>query len=248
MPMKKLCAMLGLLVPTLASAAYSLSATEAAVLEAVLRDELATYMQGGGSLIGARLGLPAATAEAVSQAYANGPTARFPAKLELTMLIAGPVDAGKSTDGQTVSFATAGAPTVRALLPAGLLPAQRLALACRRMELVDGSPTFMDCRDGALAGKEEAARLKRDLDDFYLGKPTAVQVSQLAVNISVYASLLAPGHGCPKDIDACRQAIQAVDGAAQSKQLPMVVRRFQQAGLDLSPYWADKAAANKPDR
>lgn len=243
--MKKLCATLCLLVPTLASAAYSLSATETAVLEAVLRDEFDTYLQGGNSLIGARLGLPAATAEAVSQAYANGPTARFPAKLDLTMLIAGPVAPGKSTDGQIVSFATSGSPTVRAQLPAGLLPAERLALACSRMELVDGSPTFMDCRDGALAGKEEAARLKRDLADFFLGKPTAVQVSQLAVNISVYASLLAPGHGCPKDIDTCRQAIQAVDGASQSKQLPAVVRRFQRAGLDLSPYQGDKAAATQ---
>lgn len=243
--MKKLCATLCLLVPTLASAAYSLSATETAVLEAVLRDEFDTYLQGGNSLIGARLGLPAATAEAVSQAYANGPTARFPAKLDLTMLIAGPVAPGKSTDGQIVSFATSGSPTVRAQLPAGLLPAERLALACSRMELVDGSPTFLDCRDGALAGKEEAARLKRDLADFYLGKPTAVQVSQLAVNISLYASLLAPGHGCPKDIDTCRQAIQAVDGASQSKQLPAVVRRFQRAGLDLSPYQGDKAAATQ---
>ncbi len=243
--MKKLCATLCLLVPTLASAAYSLSATETAVLEAVLRDEFDTYLQGGNSLIGARLGLPAATAEAVSQAYANGPTARFPAKLDLTMLIAGPVAPGKSTDGQIVSFATSGSPTVRAQLPAGLLSAERLALACSRMELVDGSPTFLDCRDGALAGKEEAARLKRDLADFYLGKPTAVQVSQLAVNISLYASLLAPGHGCPKDIDTCRQAIQAVDGASQSKQLPAVVRRFQRAGLDLSPYQGDKAAATQ---
>ena len=240
--MKKLCAMLGLLVPTLASAAYSLSTTEAAVLEAVLHDELDTYMQGGSSLIGARLGLPTATAETVSQAYANGPTARFPASLDVTMLIVGPVDAGRSTDGQIVSFATSGSPTVRAQLPAGLLPAQRLALACSRMELVDGSPTFMDCRNGALAGKEEAARLKRDLADFYLGKPATVQVSQLAVNISVYASLLAPGHGCPKNIGKCRQAIQAVDGASQSKQLPAILQRFQRAGLDLSPYQGQKAA------
>ncbi|WP_162726384.1 hypothetical protein [Achromobacter insolitus] len=243
--MKKLCAMLGLLVPTLASAAYSLTATETAVMKAVLRDELATYMQGGSSLIGARLGLPAATAESVSQAYASGPTERFPAKLDLTMLIAGRVDPDKSTDGQIASFATSGSPTVRAQLPAGLLSAKRLALACSRMELVDDSPTFMDCRDGAPAGKAEAARLKRDLADFYLGKPTSVQVSQLAINISVYASLLAPGHGCPKAIDACRQAIQAIDGASQSKQLPAVVRRFQRAGLDLSPYQGDKAAATQ---
>ncbi|MGS1009460.1 hypothetical protein [Achromobacter anxifer] len=241
--MKKLCATLCLLVPTLASAAYSLSATETAVLEAVLRDEFDTYMQGGNSLIGARLGLPAATAETVSQAYANGPTARFPASLDVTMLIAGPVAAGKRTDGQIVSFATTGSPTVRAHLPAGLAPAAHLALACRRMQWTDGSPTFMDCLDAAPAGKEEAARLKRDLADFYLGKPTAVQVSQLAVNISVYASLLAPGHGCPTDVDTCRQAIQAVDGASQSKQLPAVVRRFQRAGLDLSPYQGDKAAS-----
>ncbi|MBO1018155.1 hypothetical protein IPU70_31675 [Achromobacter sp. SD115] len=244
--MKKICALLGLLLPALASAAYSLSATEAAVLDAVLRDELNTYTQGGNSLIGARLGLPAATAETVSRAYANGPTARFPASLDLTMLIAGPVAAGAS-DGQIVSFATSGSPTVRAHLPAGLAPAGHLALACSRMEWADGSPTFMDCRDGTLAGKEETDRLKADLDNFYQGKPTTVQVSQLAVNISVYASLLTPGHGCPKNIDTCRQAIQAVDGAAQSKQLPMVVQRFQQAGLDLSPYQRDKAAA-KPGR
>ena len=245
--MKKLCAILGLVVPTLASAAYSLSATEAAVLEAVLRDELDTYLQGGNSLIGARLGLPAATAETVSRAYANGPTARFPASLDMNMLIAGPIDAGKRRDGQAVSFATAGSPTVRAHLPAGLMPSAHLALACRRMQWVDHSPTFMDCRDAAPAGKAEAARLKRDLDDFYLGKPTDIQVSQLAVNISVYASLLAPGHGCPKDIETCRQAIQGVDGASQSKQLPAIVRRFQQAGLDLSPYRGDKAAT-APDR
>ncbi|MGB3433026.1 hypothetical protein [Achromobacter sp.] len=245
--MKKLCAILGLLVPTLACAAYSLSATEAAVLEAVLRDEFDTYMQGGNSLIGSRLGLPTATAEAVSQAYANGPTARFPATLDVTMLIAGPVDAEKASDEQIVSFATAGSPTVRAHLPAGLAPAGQLALACRRMQWVDGSPTFMDCRDGALAGKEEVVRLKRELDDFYLGRPTTVQVSQLAVNISMYASLLTSGHGCPKNIDTCRRAIQAVDRASQSKQLPMVVQRFQQAGLDLSPYQGDTAAA-KPGR
>ncbi|HEY9275486.1 hypothetical protein [Achromobacter sp.] len=245
--MKKLCALLALLAPALACAAYSLSATEAAVLEAVLRDEFDTYMQGGDSLIGSRLGLPAATAEAVSQAYADGPTARFPATLDVTMLIAGPVDAETASDGQIVSFTTSGSPTVRAHLPAGLAPAKHLALTCRRMQWVDGSPTFMDCRDGALAGREEAVRLKRELDDFYLGKPTTVQVSQLAVNMSVYASLLAPGHGCPKDIDTCRRAIQAVDRTGQNKQLPMVVQRFQQAGLDLSPYQGDKAAA-KPGR
>ncbi len=240
--MKKICALLGLLVPALASAAYTLSATESAVLEVVLRDELDTYIAGGQSLIGKRLGLPAVTAEAVSQAYVHGPTARFPAVLDLAMLIVGPVAAG-SGDGQTVSFATAGAPAVRASLPPGVTAAGHLALACSRMALADGVPTFMDCRDGVLAGKQEAARLKAELDGFYQGKPTAVAVSQLAVNISVYASLLAPGHGCPADMDKCLQAILATDAASRSKQLPAVVRRFQKAGLDLSPYTASATTA-----
>lgn len=244
--MKKICALLGLMVPAPASAAYSLSATEAAVQEAVLHDELDTYIEGGQSLIGKRLDLPAVTAEAVSQAYVHGPTARFPATLERAMLIVGEAASG-SADGQTVSFATANAPAVRAYLPPGLAAAGHLALACGRMALADGIPTFMDCRDGVLAGKQEADRLKAELNGFYQGKPTAAPVSQLAVNISVYARLLPPGHGCPKDVDKCRQAVLAVDTASRSKQLPAVVRRFQKAGLDLSPYTAG-AAANAPGR
>lgn len=239
--MKTICALLCALFPALAQAAYTPSATETAVMTAILDDELSAFSEGGDTVIGAMLGLSLAPAHAVAATYANGPTAAFPATLQRPMLVSGgTASIQEGSDKKRIATFTATGPVpVRAELPTGLAARQPLALVCGRMDLIAGSPTFSACEDAAVVGKQAVTKLKTEFAGFYQGRPTEARVSQLAINMSLSASLLPPGHGCPGDEVRCKQSILATHESHQRKQaLESTVRRFQEAGLDLSPYTA----------
>jgi hypothetical protein len=105
------------------------------------------------------------------------------------------------------------------------------------MRVVDSSPTFSDCQDAAVVGRQAVAALKADVANFYEGKPTEASVSRMAINVAFYASQLPADHGCPDEMAQCRQHIEAATASAsRSQALRAVVRRFQDAGVDLSPY------------
>lgn len=91
----------------------------------------------------------------------------------------------------------------------------------------------------AAKAKQAVAKLKSEFADFYLGKPTNVSISTLAINVSMYATLLPIDHGCPHDMAKCWQSIQAVDRSSQRDHaLAGTLKRFREAGLDLSPFEA----------
>ncbi|WP_139026503.1 hypothetical protein [Achromobacter arsenitoxydans] len=163
--MKKACALLCAMFPALVHAAYVPDPTEAAVLEAVMRDEAPAFMRGDPSLIGASPEVAAAKANA---------------------------------------------------------PGEAAAIAAKAV-----------------------ATLRKDIADFYLGKPTRIQVSTLAINVSMYAHLLPAGHGCPDHMEKCRQALTATERSGKRDEaLASVLKRFQDAGLDLSPFEALRKTAD----
>lgn len=245
--MKTAIALLCAAFPLLTHAAYTTTPTEAAVLEAVLRDELSTFIAGGDTLIGASLGLPRAPAEAVARAYAGGATDTYPAAYDAALLVFGPV-ASVDRDARGVQMATFATPrpaTVRAELPDGYATPETVSLVCAKMRVIEGSPTFSTCQDAAIVGEQAVKKLRADLANFYQGKPTEANVSQMAVNVSIYASLLPADHGCPDDMARCRRSVESADGSPLSGQaLLTTVRRFQKAGLDMSPYAAGMASAD----
>lgn len=249
--MKTPIALLCAAFPVLAHAAYTASPTEAAVLEAVLQDEVSTFVAGGDTIIGASLDLRRAPAEAVARAYAHGATDTYPAAFDAAMLVFGAVQSiDRNARGVSVaSFATPRPATVRAELPDGYATTEKVSLVCAKLRVINGSPTFSDCQDAAVVGEQAVKTLRADLASFYQGKPTPANVSQLAVNVSMYASLLPADHGCPDDMARCRRSVESADSSHLSEQaLLATVRRFQQAGLDLSPYAASTAPATPRPR
>ncbi|WMD22252.1 hypothetical protein RAS12_07690 [Achromobacter seleniivolatilans] len=249
--MKTICALLCALFPALAHAAYTPSATETAVLTAILNDELSAFSEGGDTVIGAMLGLSLAPAQGVAATYANGPTAAFPATLQRPMLVSGGIASIQNSSGKKriATFTVTGSVPVRAELPKDFAASKSLALVCGRMDLIAGTPTFSACEDSTVVGKQAVAKLKAQFASFYQGQPTEARVSQLAINVSLAASLLTAGHGCPGDIARCTQSIQATHESNQSKQaLSDTVRRFQEAGLDLSPYAASNQRSQTAEK
>jgi len=237
--MNRLIALLCAVVPALSSAAYTPTATETAVFEAVLRDELNAFLDGGETVIGNRLGLARAPAVAVALAYANGASSPYPASVDNALLISGAVASiERDARGKPMAaFATPQPVTVRAELPPGMPPAASLTLVCARMRVVDRSPTFLDCQDAAVVGRQAVAALKADVANFYAGKPTEASVSRMAINVAFYASQLPAGHGCPDEMAQCRRHIEAaIESPSRSQALRATVQRFQDAGVDMSPY------------
>lgn len=164
-PMTKTCALLCALFPALAHAAYVPDPTEAAVLEAVMRDEVRAFLRGEASVIAA-------------------------------------------------------SPELAAVRP--------------------------DRPEAAAAATQAAARLKSDIAAFHQGKPTDIRVSTLAVNVAMYSRLLPADHGCPDDMDKCRQSLLATNGSGKRNEvLASVLKQFQAAGLDLSPFEALRKPASQ---
>lgn len=234
--MTKLYLALLLAAPALAQAlpVYVPDPNEQAVLRALLDDEYASFLAGGSSLIGARMKLPAAPADAVAQAYAQGPSERFPATLSRPLLLTGQARAAK--DGW-FNFNTTSGASVRAEAPAGMKAATSTALICDQMDYAQGRVSFTLCRDAAPVAKTEVAALRSDLLGFYQGHATQAEVSQLAINIAVSARLLPANHGCPQDRTRCAAALADSYTADQRDEvLKAVLQSMQQAGLDLRPY------------
>lgn len=245
--MKKTYALLCVaLLPAVASAAYTPTPEEAAVLEAVLRDEARTFVQGGGTVIATSLGLSAAPAEAVSQAFAALREGQTPPALEKPLMLSGKVASAEAAArrGRWITFASATGPAVRVLLSDGLAASgvstragSSLTVVCRQLDVSARAPSFTGCEAASAVADREVAKLRAAFRDFYQGKPTDVGVSTLAVNVSMSAMLLPADHGCPDDVTRCTKALQAsAPPERRAQALKTVVHRFRDAGLDMTPY------------
>lgn len=234
------------LCPALSAAAYRPTPTETAVLDAVLRDELRAFSEGNDGLIGARLGVSAVRAEDVAHAYAAGKIPNESAVVEKAVLLSGQVMAvsGDVWRGASIAFATTHAIAVNAVLDKGLTAGETAiragnpqALVCNQMTVIDAVPTFQRCKPAIAAAAPVVAALESDIASFYRGAPTEERVSILAINAALYASMLPMDHGCPDDIDRCRQAIRSIPNSPlRQRVLVLTMQRFRAAGVDLSAY------------
>lgn len=241
--MKKLLALLCASWSVPAGAAYVPNATEQAVLEAVLRDEVVSFSTGGHSFVGESQGIVPVTAASASQAMAaRDRNARMP-ELKQPLLLSGALAATGSVAGQGewFDFADTAAPKVRARLAPGQTLAgkpkagQALALVCGKMDLAKDTLSFSGCEPAAAVAEREAARLKNALAAFYQGKPTDAKVATLAINISLYAQELPAGSGCPGDEARCGASIAAVKLPSLGHK-NAVLQRLREAGVDLSAF------------
>lgn len=240
--MKKTCALILALLPALASAAYVPNATEKAVLEATLRAEVETFSEGGGTLIGEWMGMPAVQADVLSEAYAAGSSAAAPMSLDRPVLLSGVVAKveGDAKAGQWVVFDSVLPPAVRARLPGqgvAARPGAEIALVCAKLEVPQGLPTMTSCESATAVATRKVATLRTSLDDFYQGKPTDIRVSTLAINALISASLLPANHGCPNDMARCAQAVKATHHSDEREAaLLKTVHKLKASGVDLSAY------------
>lgn len=240
--MKKTCALILALLPALAAAAYVPNPTEKAVLEAILRAEIETFSEGGGTLIGEWMGTPAVQADVLSEAYAAGASAAAPMSLERPVLLSGTVAKveGDAKAGQWIVFDSVMPPAVRARLPAqraAARPGAEIALVCAKLEVAQGVPTMTSCQDAAAVAARKVAALRASLDGFHQGKPTNIRVSTLAINALISASLLPADHGCPDDMARCAEAVKATHHlAGREEALLATVHKLKAAGVDLSAY------------
>ena len=197
--------------------AYVPNATEQAVLEAVLRDEVVSFSTGGHSFVGESQGIVPVTAASASQAMAaRDRNARMP-ELKQPLLLSGALAATGSVAGQGewFDFADTAAPRCarawRRARPWRASPKAGQALAWSAARWIwPGHAQLQRLRARRRRRRARAARLKNALAAFYQGKPTDAKVATLAINISLYAQELPAGSGCPGDEARCGASIAAV--------------------------------------
>ena len=184
---------------------YVPNATEQAVLEAVLRDEVVSFSTGGHSFVGESQGIVPVTAASASQAMAaRDRNARMP-ELKQPLLLSARWPPRAASRGRASGSISPIPPRPRRAPGAGPDPGGQaqgrsaLALVCGKMELASDTLSFSGCEPAAAVAEREAARLKNALAAFYQGKPTDAKVATLAINISLYAQELPAGSGCPGD-------------------------------------------------
>ena len=189
--------------------AYVPNATEQAVLEAVLRDEVVSFSTGGHSFVGESQGIVPVTAASASQAMAaRDRNARMPELKQPLLLSARWPPRAASRAGRVVRFRRYRRAKVRARAGAGPDPGGQAqgrsgAGPGLRQDGAGRTLSFSGCEPAAAVAEREAARLKNALAAFYQGKPTDAKVATLAINISLYAQELPAGSGCPGDPARC---------------------------------------------
>ena len=238
--MKKLLALL--CASWSAGAAYVPNATEQAVLEAVLRDEVVSFSTGGHSFVGESQGIVPVTAASASQAMAARDRNARMLELKQPLLLSGALAATGSVAGRASGSISPIPPRPRCARAPGAGPdpggqAQGRSGAgpgLRQDGAGKDTLSFSGCEPAAAVAEREAARLKNALAAFYQGKPTDAKVATLAINISLYAQELPAGSGCPGDL--ARWASIAAVKLPSLGHKNAVLQRLREAGVDLSAF------------
>lgn len=216
------------LLPTLASAAYTPTEIERAVLEYGIREEHDALLAADRRLLGRMMDVTNVSAAQVSDLYANGPTAKLPAVIDDSFVIKTTIDAAAAKAG-VVTFAGTRGATVRAMLPAGAKPADALLLNCTKLAWADGVATFSQCQDWAPIAEKTVATFRADIAAFLQGMPVKEYVAKFVVDYFVVAGDMPDKAGCPDDRKACDQAIRKTDMTSAGYQV--VNERLQAAGV-----------------
>ncbi|WP_313621900.1 hypothetical protein [Achromobacter sp.] len=195
------------LLPTLASAAYTPTAIERAVLEYGIREEHDALLRVSPRMLGRQMDAALADPAEVSNMYANGPTAEAPAVLEELFVLKANID-GAAAKAGVVTFPGTSAATVRATLPAGTRPAEGLMLLCGKTAWADGVVTFSQCQDWTPVVEKTTAKFRADIAGFLQGKPTEKRVAKFVIDYFVVAGDMPGKAGCPDDRAACDKAIR----------------------------------------
>lgn len=223
-----LAAIAAALLPTLASAAYTPTDIERAVLEYGIREEHDALLAADWRLLGRMMGVTNVNAAQVSDLYANGPTDKLPAVIEDSFVLKTTIDAAAVKAGVVTFPGTRGA-TVRATLPAGAKPAEALLLNCGKLAWADGVATFSQCQDWAPIAEKTVATFRADIAGFLQGKPVEKYVEKFVVDYFVVAGDMPDKAGCPDDRKACDQAIRKTDMTRAGYEA--VGKRLKAAGV-----------------
>lgn len=218
------------LLPTPASAAYTPSDIERAVLEYGIREEHDALLAADWRLLGRMMNVTSVDAAQVSGLYANGPTAKLPAVIDDSFVLKATIDAAAVKAGIVTFTGTRGA-KVRAALPAGAKPADALLLNCRKLAWADGVVTFSQCQEWAPMAEKTVATFRADIAGFLQGKPVEKYVEKFVVDYFVVAGDMPDKAGCPDDRKACDQAIRKTDMTSAGYQA--VTERLQAAGVQV---------------
>lgn len=216
------------LLPTLASAAYTPTEIERAVLEYGIREEHDALLAADWRLLGRVMDYSRVDAQKISDIYAKGPNDKVPPVIDDSFVIKTTIDAAAAKAG-VVTFAGTRGATVRAMLPAGIKPADALLLNCTKLAWADGVATFSQCQDWAPIAEKTVATFRADIAAFLQGKPVNKYVAKFVVDYFVVAGDMPDKSGCPDDRKACDQAIRKTDMTSAGYQA--VNERLQAAGV-----------------
>ncbi|WP_334166470.1 hypothetical protein [Achromobacter mucicolens] len=216
------------LLPTLASAAYTPTEIERAILEYGIREEHDALLAADWRLLGRVMDYSRVDAQKISDIYAKGPNDKVPAVIDDSFVIKTTIGAAAAKAG-VVTFAGTRGATVRAMLPAGAKPADALLLNCTKLAWADGVATFSQCQDWAPIAEKTVATFRADIAAFLQGKPVKKYVAKFVVDYFVVAGDMPDKSGCPDDRKACDQAIRKTDMKSAGYQA--VNERLQAAGV-----------------
>ena len=203
-------ALAALFLPTLASAAYTPTPLEKALIEYEIREEHKGLVDGANRVMAQRMRISHVDADDVAKAYANGPSERLPAVIEKPMRFSGKIDAS-ATQGTRVTYLTEGGATVRAELPRALASQAEPVMLCGKLTWSDGAALLTDCADWKQVVEERTAQYRAEITDFLQGKPAPADVKRVVVQLFVVADDMPGMSGCPDDYDTCTKAIRGTD-------------------------------------
>ncbi|KAB0657279.1 OB-fold protein [Burkholderia diffusa] len=237
-------------VPGLSVAAgYVPSQSEVIVLKSIMDDDIDNFLQGRQTYAGNVLNVAVitVTADEIARAYRKGRSIGNRQFSRKYVLLSGVVASRREDESGSlmVMFDAANGFQIHAQLePIAAARARlledggKVTLGCLLSKAVKGDVHFVNCTFGGDLGKMVWTKLRTYLSDFYAGERAAnITIPTLAINIALYAQVLPLDSGCPDDKEKCDAAFAAVRSFDEDPQLLAgVIRRFQDAGLDLRDF------------
>ncbi|WP_153101227.1 OB-fold protein [Paraburkholderia hayleyella] len=226
---------------------YVPSDSEIVVFESIVSDDMRNFRLGRETVAANKLNvaLISDSASEVARAYAKNRTEADRLYSNKRVLLSGEIAAvyQETVSETSVVFAGTGTLQVRAQLKTNsavlirsLKQGDNVVLGCMPAKSVKGGVQFKDCISGEEMGTFVWNTLRGYLADFYQGKrPADITIPTMAINIALFAQVLPPDSGCPDDMARCDAAFEAMP-PIESHMTQAVIRRFQDAGLNLDHY------------
>lgn len=225
------------------SKGYAFQPREAALLEYVLKDDVATFLNGGEATLGKDL--LSVTAIEVGKAYNDNQVAADQRYFKKPLLLSGKIESINSGLGNEPYIALRG---VNQFLPpqvhfhkaniekiSSLKKGEKLVLVCDGAGSIAGTPMFKSCQFADDYASHKITKLKAEIRKFLDGKkPSSENVAMLSIKVITFARSLPESATCFTEGSKCIKELEAVmkDKGFEGK-LSAVISELKSAGLQV---------------